>query len=65
MAQGRVSFKKKQAQHGRMWQRANGFFHCTAHMFVEPQKETYLCFIKNFFEIQTSLRSNKNIYKYL
>ena len=33
-----------------------------AHMFVEPQKETYLYF---FFAISTSLRSNENIYECL
>ena len=43
-----------------MWQRANGFFDCTARMFVEPQKETYLYFIKNFLQFEHILEAIKN-----
>jgi len=42
-----------------MWQHANGFFDCTAHMLVEPQKETYLYFIKNFLQFEHLLEAIK------
>ena len=42
----------KQARHGRVWQRANGFFVCTAHMFVEPQN---YYFIKNFLQFELDM----------
>ena len=47
----------KQARHGRMWQRANGFFDCT--YVCRTTKRNLSLFHQKLFAIRTSLRSNK------